>query len=140
MTEEQSTTLHPTVAALARDFDLTDGQWSAPGERLVAHHQALQACGPELRNKLITDLVVLAGRFERETGAAGQTALAQLLALATLLLGGVQAAQEAFEEAGVHTAEARKLLGGDGLRFEDRAAQKPGQAAASLLGMLKKNK
>lgn len=140
MPESDSTELHPAVIALARDFERVDAQWRVPSDKLFVHHRALQACGPEPRPKLIADLVVLAARFEREDRTAARSALAQLLALATLLLGGAQAAQEAFEAAGLQTAEARRLLGGGNLEFDDSSQHKPGKAAASLLGMLKKNK
>ena len=140
MSDADNQQLHPVVVALAQDFQVSDGQWQVPGERLVEHHQRLQACGSELRDKLITDLVVLAARFEREAAARAQIALAQLLALAAALLGGSAAAAEAFASAGLDVTDAKKLIGTAGVKFEDTSQRQPGQAAASLLGMLKGNK
>ena len=140
MSDADNNQLHPAVVALAQDFAVSDGQWQLPGERLVEHHRLLQACGPDQRDKLITDLVVVAARFERETPATAQIALAQLLALAASLLGGPQAAAEAFEGAGVNVADAKKMIGAAAVKFEDKSRQSPGKASASLLGMLKGNK
>jgi len=140
MSETEQEQLHPAVAALARDLDEIDGQWAVPHDRLLEHHLKLKACGPEDRDKLVTDLVVLAARFERESLPNAQIALAQLLALATLILGGVEEAQEAFEGAGVKVGEAKKLIGAEGVKFTDGERPQAGEAAASLLGMLKGNK
>lgn len=140
MSEAEPKQMHAAVLALARDFSEIDGKWAVPDERLLQHWHRLQAHPPEERGDLIADLVVLAARLQRETAADTQTALAQLLALTTLLLGGAQAAQEAFEGAGVDVAGARKLIGSEGPRFDDSSEKVPGEAAASLLGMLKGNK
>ncbi len=140
MSETEGKELHPSVVALAQDFQEIDGQWAVPPDRLVEHHQQLQAVGSGERDRLITDLIVVATRLEREPVEGKQAGLAQLMALAALLLGGVEAAEQAFEDAGLKTAEARKIIGGEGVQFSDSNQQKPGQAAASLLGVLKTNK
>jgi len=149
MSDADSNQLHPAVVALAQDFRVNDGQWSMADDRLLEHHQKLLACGRDQRDKLVTDLIVVAARFEREAAARAQTALVQLLALAGLLLGGVEAAAELFEGAGVKLADdpwkslsrdAKKLIGTAAVKFEDKSQQQPGKAAASMLGMLKGNK
>jgi len=140
MSEAETEQLHPIVVELAEAFEKVDGQWTLPDEPLFAHHKQLQACGPELRDKLITDLIVVAARFEREAPEEAQSALVQLLALSASLLGGVEEAEEAFGGAGVDVAGAKKLIGADGVKFADGSEPEPGEAAASLLGMLKDNK
>lgn len=140
MSDADNNQLHPTVVALAQDFRVENDQWCLADEKFFEYHRQLQAVGREQRDKLIADLVVLAARFDREAAARAQTALVQLLALAASLLGGAEAAAEAFEGGGIKLAEAKKLIGAAAVKFEDKSRQPPGKAAASMLGMLKGNK
>lgn len=140
MAKAKQEALHPEVVALAAALVPTRAQLSFADDVLFEHYARLARHDRALREKIAADLLVVAGRLRRQAPDRSNPALAQLLALCTLLLGSSRRAQQMFRSAGVDISEARKLLSQKTLAFEDKSKIKPGQASASLLSILKGNK
>jgi UTP-glucose-1-phosphate uridylyltransferase len=99
------------VLALVADFRLVDGKLAMPVDTLVARVDALTAQPKQQRERYFEDVVVLAARLARTNPGAASQAVAQLLALATLLISDRQRAQKAFAASGVAVKAARRFLG-----------------------------
>lgn len=140
MNTKTDESLHPAVHALAETLTETQGQWAFPDDALAAHAEALSALKEQHKEKLVTDIMVLSGRLQREVPEQGIIALAQLMALTAYLLGSLAAAEQAFDGFGLEVSEAKKIIGSQKVQFTDSSHKKAGEAAASLLGVLSQNR
>jgi hypothetical protein len=109
MTESQE--LHPLVQAIAKSFQLDEGQLVMGAEAANGHMKALIALKPGDRELVAQHLVALALRFREKGADSVEGALALLIGFVVAAVGDDQAkASDMFGKAGL-ASEAAAVIG-----------------------------
>jgi len=95
---------------IIRRLQYNDGEPAWPVDALKRSAEELMDVAPEERQAVLADLIALALRLQRESRGTADVAVAQLLALAGVLMLGDAAAQQAFRDAGVEVDQALKFM------------------------------
>lgn len=137
MADTHAETLHPVVQQVIGSVEPAAGELVIPEPAFLRLAKALQGKAETEREKLVVDLGVVAARLHRLAPEHCDQALAQVIALAAVVLGLDQEAQPGTAPSAQAMARAKAFLAQE----QDKQVESrvdPQQRVQSLLGLLAK--
>ena len=138
MPDKNRNALTPPLDAFAADFQLSEGRVAMPSKRLIEWRDRLVSPGAIDMDKAVTEILALAHKFKREGGAAAGDAIAQLCAMAAVLLakqGVHRSADELMQDSGLRK-KTEKVLGVLGASVTAPTDENKTTGAAGMLSFL----
>lgn len=132
--DEREVPLHPAVAQVARAVHADDaGQFSIDAADMVVLGTALLDVRAADRKTVATHLVALALKHEQLAKQYTATVVAQIAVLLGLVLGGIDAAEQSLQEAGVRVSgDVLRVIGAVEAKLPVGGTQRPAGALSPL--------
>lgn len=128
----QSITVNPLVQEIMKEFQLVDGKPVLSDQTLMGWLEKLKHVAPHQQQRIATELVAVAIKFDRSIGKLASEAVLQLCLLSGVVLQDSGAADAMFLASGMDMNRTRKLLGQEALRAPTLGEQKNSKESLAL--------